>query len=61
MAKIIIVVNVDSFFLSHRKEIALSAKESGYDVTIVTRNTGKKNEIVNMGFKFINLPINKAY
>ena len=41
MKKLFLVVNVDKFFLSHRKEIALAAKEAGYEVTIVTYFTGR--------------------
>ncbi|EGM97780.1 hypothetical protein HMPREF1018_01117 [Bacteroides fragilis] len=42
MINLFIVVNVDWFFLSHRKDIALTAQTSGYNVTIVTKDTGKK-------------------
>ena len=41
MKKLFLVINVDKFFLSHRKEIALAAKEAGYEVTIVTHFTGR--------------------
>ena len=53
---IFIVVNVDSFFLSHRKEIALAAKQNGFDVSIIAHDTGKKKEIETLGFQFIDLP-----
>lgn len=60
MKEIFIVVNVDVFFLSHRKDIAIQAKAAGYDVTIVTKDTGKLSEIAAMGFKTIDLPMNKS-
>jgi len=60
MAKLFIVVNVDWFFLSHRKDIALSAQKEGYDVTILTKNTGYRDEIENFGFRFINLSFERA-
>lgn len=60
MKKIFIVVNVDYFFLSHRKDIALRAKKEGYDVTIVAEDTGKASEIEALGLRFVNLPINKS-
>lgn len=60
MKKLFIVVNVDSFFLSHRKEIAIEAKIQNYDVTIIANDTGKSSDIREMGLKFINLPINKT-
>lgn len=52
------VVNEDRFFLSHRKSVALAARNVGYDVVIVTKNTGHKHEIEHMGFRVIDLPIN---
>lgn len=60
MKKLFIVVNVDYFFLSHRKDIALRAIKEGYDVTIVAEDTGKSEEIISLGLKFINLPIDKT-
>ena len=60
MLKLFIIVNVDWFFLSHRKEIAISALKNGYDVTIVTKDTGRRNEIENLGLKFIDLPMNRV-
>ena len=60
MKKLFIIVNVDTFFLSHRKEIALRARQKGFDVTIVAKDTGKGDEIKGLGLNFIHLPINKA-
>jgi len=58
--KLFIVVNVDWFFLSHRKDVALSAKGSGWDVTIVTADTGKLTDIEALGLKTINLPMSRS-
>lgn len=58
--KLFIVVNVDWFFLSHRKDVALAAKEAGWDVTIVTADTGKLKDIENLGLKTINLPMSRS-
>ena len=58
MMKLFIVVNHDWFFLSHRKEVGVAAKKAGWDVTIVTCNTGKFNDIHALGLKTIDLPIN---
>ncbi len=60
MKKIFIVVNVDWFFLSHRKDVALAAQKAGYDVTIVTNDTGKLNEIATLGLRTINLPMKRS-
>ena len=60
MNKLFIVVNVDWFFLSHRKDIALAAQVAGWDVTIVTANTGKLKDIEAIGLKTINLPMSRS-
>lgn len=57
MKELFIIVNVDWFFLSHRREIALQAQEAGWDVTVVAHDTGKGDVIKNLGLKYINLPI----
>lgn len=58
--KLFIIVNVDWFFLSHRKDIALSAQNAGWDVTIVTADTGKLKNIEALGLKTINLPMSRS-
>lgn len=58
--KLFIVVNQDFFFLSHRLPIGIAAQKAGYDVTIVSEDTGVSHKIREAGLKTINLPINKA-
>lgn len=58
MKKLIMVVNEDRFFLSHRKDIALKAQTEGFDVTIVCKDTGRADEVKAFGFSMIELPIN---
>lgn len=60
MKKLFIVVNVDWFFLSHRKDIALAAQKAGWDVTIVTADTGKLKDVASLGLKVINLPMSRS-
>lgn len=60
MKKLFIIVNVDWFFLSHRKDIALAAQRAGWDVTIVTADTGKLRDIEAIGLKTINLPMSRS-
>lgn len=60
MKRLFIVVNLDSFFLSHRKEIAIAAQKEGFSVTVIAKDTGRRAEILDLGLKFIDLPINKA-
>ena len=58
--KLFIVVNVDWFFLSHRLPVALAAQETGWDVTIITADTGKLKDIEAKGLKVINLPMSRS-
>ena len=58
--KLFIVVNVDWFFLSHRLPVALAARETGWDVTIVTANTGRLKDIEDKGLKVVNLPMSRS-
>lgn len=60
MKKLFIVVNVDWFFLSHRKDIALAAQKEGWDVAIVAADTGKLKDIQALGLKTINLPMSRS-
>ena len=57
MKNLFVVVNHDWFFLSHRKDIAVAAKKTGWDVTIVTCDTGRFDDIRALGVKAIDLPI----
>lgn len=56
--QLFLVINEDRFFLSHRLPIALAAKENGYDVTIICKNTGRFEEIESYDFETLELPIN---
>ena len=58
MKKLLMIVNEDRFFLSHRKEIALAAQDAGWDVTIVCKDTGRRQEVEALGLKVLELPIN---
>lgn len=58
MIKLFIVLNEDRFLLTHRKELAVCAQESGYDVTIVAKNTGRRKQVETLGLKMVELPIN---
>jgi len=55
-----IVVNVDWAFLLFRLPIALAALKENYQVTIITRNTGKKAEIESYGLHFIEVPFDRS-
>lgn len=56
MNRIFIVTNIDLFFLSNRKEQALVLKDLGYEIHVVSKDTGHGEAIKNLGFQFHNLP-----
>lgn len=56
--RIAIVTNHDWFFLSHRLPIALEALKRGHEVYLVAINTGKREEIEQMGINFVEIPMN---
>ncbi len=58
--RLFFVVNVDWFFLSHRLPIALVASKVGYDIWIVTSNTGRFSEISNYGFNTVEVPFERS-
>lgn len=60
MKHLFIVVNVDWFFLSHRLPIALATQSSGWDVTVITADTGQFDKILSYRLKAINLPMSRS-
>jgi len=60
MKKILFVVNVDWFFISHRLILAEEAIKNGYEVTVACTDTGRKEEIESVGAKFINFTFERS-
>ncbi|AWV99850.1 glycosyltransferase family 4 protein [Arcticibacterium luteifluviistationis] len=60
MNRLLIVVNVDWFFLSHRLGIAKKAKAAGFDVFIACEDTGRAQEIEKNGLKFMPLNFSRS-
>jgi glycosyltransferase involved in cell wall biosynthesis len=58
--KLFFIVNVDWFFLSHRKEIALNALNEGYEVHLATQFTNKLNEIQKLGIIVHPISLNRS-
>lgn len=58
--KLILIVNVDWFFLSHRLPLALEALERNWKVYIITKNTGRFKEIEALGLIPINLQVERS-
>lgn len=50
MKKLMFVVNVDWFFMSHRMPIALAAMQRGYEVHVACAFTGKEDYLKSLGF-----------
>ena len=62
MKKIILyIVTEDWYFLSHRLALALKAKESGYQVNVLCKDTGMSKDIINYGFTCYELKSNTQY
>lgn len=55
--RILMVVNADWFFLSHRLEVARAARDAGAEVTVVAPDTGKGEAIRREGLGFIPMPL----
>lgn len=51
MPRLLFVVNVDWFFLSHRLPVALAARDAGFEVHVATVVTGSARDIESHGFK----------
>ena len=50
MKKLFFVTNVDWFFISHRLPLALNAIQQGYEVYLLSRDTGRKQFYKGKGF-----------
>jgi glycosyltransferase involved in cell wall biosynthesis len=60
--KIIILTTIDSFFLSHRKNLGLFLLQQGWDVCVVAPHTQDRyvEEIVSLGFDFIPISLERS-
>ena len=56
---VLIITNTDWFFLLHRSAIANSFKNEGCNITVATRNTGKKNDIIELGYNFVDVDFDR--
>ncbi|MCI2291184.1 glycosyltransferase family 4 protein [Enterobacter sp. I4] len=60
MKKILFVVNVDSFFISHRLPIALECISKGYEVHLACALTGSEEYLKNLGIITHPIPLTRA-
>ncbi len=58
--KILFVVNVDWFFISHRLILAEAAIKEGYEVVVACSDSGRKQEIESVGATFVNLNFERS-
>ncbi|MDP8079230.1 glycosyltransferase family 4 protein [Phocoenobacter skyensis] len=58
--KLLIVVNVDWFFISHRLCIVEEAVKQDWDVYVACADTGRSKEIIDNGINYINLPLSRS-
>ena len=58
--KILIILNVDYFLISHRLQIALGAKASGYEVHIAAKKTNSSEIIKKKGLFMHSLKIDRS-
>lgn len=58
--KLLFIVNVDWFFVSHRLPIALEALKSGYEVHIACQFTDKFDYLSSLGFKLYPLTLSRS-
>lgn len=58
--RILFVVNVDWFFLSHRLPIARAARDRGAEIWVAAAPTGKEDLIAQEGFHFVPIPFRRS-
>ena len=58
--RLLLLVNVDWFFLSHRLPIALGAVDAGYDVHVACGDSGRCSEIEALGLKVHRLQLHRG-
>ncbi len=57
---LVFVVNVDWFFISHRLPIALAAISEGYEVHLITNDTGGGDELKKLGINVHHIPFSRS-
>lgn len=58
--KILFIVNIPKFFLSHRLPLALAAKEAGYDVHVATADGAEVSTILSEGLTHHVIPFQRS-
>lgn len=58
--KLLFVVNVDWFFISHRLPIAIDAISQGFEVHLICSDTGKLGQLANLGINIHEVPFSRS-
>jgi len=58
--KLLYIVNVDWFFISHRLPIAIEAKKHGFDVVVACQFTQYKQSLLDHGFEVCDIPFSRS-
>ena len=58
--KLLFVVNIPEFFLSHRLPVAMAARDAGYDVHIATGPGDASARITELGFTHHKVPLTRS-
>lgn len=58
--KIFYVVNVDWFFISHRLPLGIAMLDEGYEVYLLSRDTGRFDELNRLGIKTIDINFDRS-
>lgn len=58
--RLVFIVNVDWFFISHRMPLAIAARDCGWDVHVFTTDTGRAVEIEAEGVQVHRIPMGRA-
>jgi glycosyltransferase involved in cell wall biosynthesis len=60
LKKLLLIVNVDWFFISHRLQIALEAQKEGYIVIIACHFTKHRQQLLDLGLKVVDIPFSRS-
>ncbi len=60
MKKLLYLVNVDWFFISHRLDLAIAAKNQGYDVYVLGKDTGHSHIFSKNKINFVDIPVSRS-
>ena len=58
--RILFVVNVDWFFISHFLHLARRARQQGWDVAVATHTGVKRRYLVDEGLTVVDLPVRRG-